>query len=89
MKRLDQDERRRLCEALLADDPHAQVDLAGLYHEAGMPIFANLVLSLTRSQAKRHARAILSGAGEPRPVGEVLRDARRILNHPRRGGPRP
>ncbi len=61
MGRIDQNERRAICERLVAGDTHAQVDLAGLYHAAGMPTMAQIILGVTRSQAQRHARFILDG----------------------------
>lgn len=76
--RLDQGRRAELCRAVLAGDRHAQVALASLYHDAGMPCMARIILGVTRSQAKNHARAVLNPAPE-RTLAEIMADARRVL----------
>lgn len=86
MGRINQTERRQICERLLAGDVHAQVDLADLYHAAGMPTMAQIILSVTRSQAQKHARIILGGGPVVRPLGEILSAAQGILRRGKRGG---
>jgi hypothetical protein len=76
---IDQEKRNAICRRLLGGDAHAQVELASLYQAAGLPVFAGLIRALTRSQAQRHARVVLSGGPVVRSPEAIGRAARRVL----------